>query len=322
MQNFRDYYKILEIDKAATSDKIKQAYRKLARQYHPDLNPGDKSAEERFKVLNEAYEVLSDPNRRSQYEEYSRFWKKNGFSKDWNQGHANRDKATDFGEWDDFNQFVDQLLNRHRDAPRGSRPRTAPEDDPFRPNKRKSTYTVKEKPSRRDAEADLIVPLERAYAGGRERIRLEDGRSLEVNMPTGMVSGQRIRLKGQGLGGGDLYLNITISPHPYFVQRDDDVLCQLPLTPCEAVLGGVITVPTLDGPVQMTIPAGVQSGQKLRLAGKGYPMGAERGDQIVEIDVVIPTVLEPEELALYQELQALERFAPRAKMLQEFGHGS
>ncbi|NEP17969.1 MAG: J domain-containing protein [Leptolyngbya sp. SIO4C1] len=307
MQNFRNYYEILGIPQGATLEEIKQTYRKLARQYHPDLNPGDKAAEERFKTLSEAYEVLSDPDRRSQYEDYSRFWKQQGFRK---QRHTD----ADFSEWDDFNNFVDQLLNRHQGKAAATKPRTQA-DDPFEPNKRKTTYTVKSRPARRDAEADLTVPLERAYSGGHERIRLEDGRSLEVNMPAGMVTGQRIRLRGQGLGGGDLYLKIFVEPHPLFQLQDDDIVCRIPLSPSEAILGSQIEVPTLDGPVKMVIPPGVQPGQKLRLAGKGYPMlEGDRGDQIVEIAIAIPTVLDPEEKALYQELYAIESFDPRANL--------
>jgi curved DNA-binding protein len=130
-----------------------------------------------------------------------------------------------------------------------------------------------------------------------------------------MVSGQRIRLRGQGIGGGDLYLKIMVEPHPCFQLQGADIVCRLPLTPSEATLGGTMTVPTLDGPVQMTIPAGVQPGQKLRLAGKGYPLNLEgRGDQIVEIAIAIPTVLDPEEKNLYQALRSIERFNPRADL--------
>jgi curved DNA-binding protein len=313
MQNFRNYYEILEIPREATSEQVKQAYRKLARQYHPDLNPGDKVAEEHFKRLGEAYEVLSDPDKRTQYEAFSRFWNRQGFSELW-QGRRSQQAANsaDFSEWDDFNRFVDQLLNRHKAEAAGG---SATEAVPRRRKSSQSKATVKARANRRDVAADLVVPLERAYLGGLERIRLEDGRSLEVSMPGGMVSGQRIRLRGQGIGGGDLYLKIMVEPHPCFQLQGADIVCRLPLTPSEATLGGTMTVPTLDGPVQMTIPAGVQPGQKLRLAGKGYPLNLEgRGDQIVEIAIAIPTVLDPEEKNLYQALRSIERFNPRADL--------
>ncbi|MEM8805461.1 MAG: DnaJ C-terminal domain-containing protein [Cyanobacteria bacterium P01_G01_bin.38] len=319
MQNFRNYYEILGIEQSAKFDEIKQAYRRLARQYHPDLNPGDNAAEERFKMLGEAYEVLSDTDKRAQYEKYSRYWKQQGFAGFWER----RDREdSDFSEWDDFNNFVDQLLNRHQGGTPTTTPppqtrttvRKAPED-PFKPGKSKTGYAVKSRPTRRDAEAELTVPLERAHSGGHERIRLEDGRSIEVNMPAGMVTGQRIRLRGQGIGGGDLYLKIFVEPHAFFSRQGEDVFCRVPLSPSEAVLGTQIEVPTLDGAVKMVIPAGVQPGQKLRLAGKGYvtPEG-ERGDQIVEIAIAIPTILDPEEKALYQALYSIESFDPRVDL--------
>ena len=165
---------------------------------------------------------------------------------------------------------------------------------------------------RRDIEARLTLPLERAYSGGTERIRLEDGRTIEVNLPPAMVSGQRIRLRNQGIGGGDLYLKITVSPHPFFRLEMSEICCELPLTPSEAVLGGEIEVPTLDGLVKMKLPPGVTSGKRLRLANKGYPTGnGDRGDQLVEIQVLIPKEISEEERELYEKLRQIETFKPR-----------
>jgi len=316
MQNFRNYYDILGVSRDATIDEIKKTFRSLARQYHPDMNPGDKASEEKFKDLGEAYEVLSDENKRAQYDQYSRFWKQSGFqgaaawAKSWAGRTNGRDDAAqdemDFSQFRDFNSFVDELLSRPGETP----------SDPYRPGKTKTTYTVgrETRDSARNAEANLTVPLERAYTGGRERIRLEDGRSLEVNMPPGMVSGQRIRLRGQGVAGGDLFLNITVPVHPFFQIDGNDIYCQLPVTPAEAVLGGPIEVPTLDGLVKMMIPPGVRSGQKLRLGSKGYPIDDERGDQIVEILIVTPKELTPTERELYEKLRQFETFNPRANL--------
>ncbi|MEM7063302.1 MAG: J domain-containing protein [Cyanobacteria bacterium P01_B01_bin.77] len=288
MQNFRDYYEILGIVQSADAQSIKQAYRRLARQFHPDLNPGDKQSEERFKSLNEAYEILSDTGMRSQYDDYRRDWFK-------------QKSEADYRDLEDFNRFVDQLLNRQEI------PKT-----PSQPPKKQKTRQA-DPAQRRDAEATLQVPLERAFQGGAERVRLEDGRALEVDMPPRMITGQRIRLKGQGINGGDLYLNIVVEPHRFLTVQGRDVMCNVPITPSEAVLGGQVTVPTLDGPVQMTVPAGIQSGRKLRLAGKGYGrLSEERGDQIVAIDVVIPTVLNSQEIDLYEKLSAVESFHPRS----------
>jgi curved DNA-binding protein len=156
------------------------------------------------------------------------------------------------------------------------------------------------------------LPLEKAYVGGRERIRLEDGRSLEIDMPGGMVTGQRVRLKGQGIEGGNLYLRITVAPHPFFKLEGSDVFCQVPVTPSEAVLGGPVEVPTLDGRVKMNVPSGVRSGQRLRLASKGYPdTNGNRGDQLVEIQIVAPRDPSPQVRELYEKLRQLENFNPR-----------
>jgi curved DNA-binding protein len=331
MQNFRNYYSILGVPRDATLDQIKQAYRGLARQYHPDLNPGNKEAEEKFKDLGEAYEVLSNEAKRSQYDKFSSFWKKGEF---WKGGRSPKKTGDmDYGQFPDFNTFVDQLLNRQesggREAssrvrttrPAGTATATPPppkptEDDPFRPGTTKKTYTVNQRTStRNDIEARLVVPLERAYSGGRERIRLENGRSLEVNMPAGMVTGQKIRLREQGINGGDLLLKIEVEPHPFFKIHGADVQCQVPITPSEAVLGGAIEVPTLDGWVSMSIPAGVRAGQKLRLAGKGFPLDGRRGDQVVEIYIAVPRDITPQEQELYEKLRSLESFDPRADLL-------
>jgi curved DNA-binding protein len=318
MENFRNYYAILEISREATASDIKQAYRKLARQYHPDLNPGDQAAEEQFKLVSEAYNVLSDDEKRAQYEKFCEYWQQEGFKK--GQGKSvvgdifgGRISLEDFGfgEFPDFNVFIDQLLNRRSPTRRGE-PAT---DNGYAAD---SSSTYKTPPTRdpRDAEADLTIPLEKAFRGGRERIRLEDGRSLEVNMPAGMVTGQRIRLRGQGLGGGNLYLRIQVDPHPFYTLQGNDVYCRVPITPSEAALGSTIDIPTLDGPVRTTLPQGAQTGQIIQLAGRGYPVGRDsRGDQIVELAVVVPTGLSDREKALYEELRQTERFRPRADLI-------
>lgn len=265
MRNFRNYYEILEVETAASSDEIKRAFRKLARRYHPDLNPGDKAAEEKFKDIGEAYEILSDDSRRSQYDQFARFWQQNGFAR---QAAARKTASRngrngngfDYGEYRDFDSFVEQLLNREPSTRVDAK---AP--DAYRPGNTKTAYTVEARPRStvkrdrppvrstpprparppepprerpRDVEARLNLPLEKAYKGGRERIRLEDGRSLEVDMPPGTLAGQKIRLKGQGLHGGNLYLKIALEPHEFFSLQGSDIFCRVPLTPSEAVLGG------------------------------------------------------------------------------------
>lgn len=323
LQNFRNYYEILGVSRETSAEEIKKVYRKLARQYHPDLNPGDKEAEEKFKDINEAYEVLSDTNRRSQYDRFSRFLQyqklrsKNGrYGK--GSSRLSAEEMEYFKQFSTFDGFLDSLLNRRREvkvgAPTGGRERV--KDSSADSYRRSTTKTYNTIPARRDVEARLTIPLEKAFLGGNERIRLEDGRSIEVEMPPGMVTGQRIRLRNQGLGGGDLFLKITVAPHDFFALEGYDIYCQLPVTPCEAVLGGSIEVPTLDGLVKMNVPPGVSPGQRLRLANKGYPDSrGRRGDQIVEIIVVIPKEISPEEREVYEKLQQIEEFKPRRNLL-------
>jgi len=372
MQNFRNYYLILGVPKDASADEIKKAYRRLARQLHPDVNPGDKSAEDRFKDINEAYDILSDIDKRAQYDQFSKFWKQKGFQgkqgvrlpnfKTWGNSKATRKKPAedvDFSDYSDFNKFLDQVLGRRREVRMATANDAPPvaSYEPWSTASKKTSYVANsredrrdvddreirretvdreirrdivdreirrdivdreirretvDRETRRDIEARLTLPLERAYSGGTERIRLEDGRAIEVNLPPAMVSGQRIRLRNQGIGGGDLYLKITVSPHPFFRLEMSEICCELPLTPSEAVLGGDIEVPTLDGLVKMKLPPGVTSGKRLRLANKGYPTGnGDRGDQLVEIQVLIPKEISEEERELYEKLRQIETFKPR-----------
>jgi len=331
LQNFRDYYEILGVPKDASNEEIKKVYRRLARQYHPDLNPGNKAAEERFKIIGEAYEILSDSTRRSQYDQFSRYWKQKGFNgnkqtprtKNWAENRSNgrtgSNQDVNPGEFSDFESFINQVIGvSSRQSPDTGTSDNPTNNDPFRTPRSKVAYTVNTPPrsNRRDIEARLTLPLFKAYQGGNERIRLEDGRSLEVNMPAGMVTGQTIRLRNQGIGGGDLYLKITVDPHPLFKLAGINIICQVPVTPCEATLGGQIEAPTLDGPVKMTIPPSVRSGQRFRLANKGYiGENGNRGDQLVEIQIVTPKNLSAEERELYEKLKQIETFKPRTDLI-------
>ncbi|MDZ8032028.1 MAG: J domain-containing protein [Nostoc sp. DedQUE08] len=328
LPNFRDYYEILGVSKDASGEEIKKVYRRLARQYHPDLNPGNKESEEKFKDIGEAYEVLSDPAKRSQYDQFSRYWKQKGFAgnkqtpkaKTWQSGASDRNgnQDVDPSQFSDFESFINQVIGvKNKSAANNSS--NGNNSDPFRSPRTKVAYTVNPPPrtTRRDIEARLTLPLEKAYQGGNERIRLEDGRSLEVNMPPGMVTGQTIRLRNQGVGGGDLYLKITVEPHPLFKLEGLNIVCQVPVTPSEAVLGGQVEAPTLDGPVKMTTPPGVRSGQKFRLGNKGYPNDdGKRGDQLVEIQIVTPKNISQEERELYEKLRQIETFKPRADLIR------
>lgn len=304
MPNVRNYYEILGVSKNAPSDEIKKAYRTLARRYHPDRNPGDKAAEEKFKDINEAYEILSDQTRRVQYDRSQ--GKKGG-------GNGNNGASP-------FSNFVrNNRVGTRNTTTERSRVRVDSRD--YRPGttKRERVVTTPPRPARRDIEAKLTLSLNEAYRGGRRKIRLEDGRSLEVDMPMGMTNGQRIRLRGQGIEGGNLYLKITIARHPLFEIQNTDIYCQIPITATEAILGSAIEVPTIDGLVQVTIPKGVRSGQRLRLAKKGYiDKSGERGDQLIEIQIVTPKEITQEERELYEKLSKLEQFKPRQNILKNF----
>ncbi len=289
----RNYYEILGVSKDATNEEIKKSFRRLARKYHPDVNPGNEDAEEKFKDINEAYDTLSDESKRLEFDQ--RF----------------------FGKSKRFNPRIKERIPRSS-SNNGSNQKTRPTPETwkfqdFAPGTTKKTRIPTL--TRRDVEAKLTLPLEKAYRGGRERIRLEDGRSLEVDMRPGMRDGQKIRLKGQGIDGGDLYLKITVSSHPFFQLQDKDLFCRIPLTPSEAIVGGAVEIPTIDGLVKMTVPSGVKGGQRLRLANKGYPDGnGGRGDQLVEIMIVIPPNPTEEEVELYRKIRGLESFNPRQNL--------
>ena len=292
MQEVRNYYEMLGVTKNASSSEIKKAYRTLAIKYHPDRNLGNKAAEEKFKDINEAYEILSDQTRRVQYDQ--------SISK---QNFINKTKGG-------FSNF-----GRNNGSTRVDRSsRVDPQD--YRPGTTKRERVVR-RPVRRDIEAKLTLGLDEAYRGGKRKIRLEDGRSLDVDMPAKMFNGQRIRLKGQGIEGGDLYLKITVARHPFFEIQGENIYCQIPITPTEAILGSAIEVPTIDGLVKVSVPNGVRSGQRLRLANKGYfGKSGDRGDQLVEIQIVTPKEISPEEKELYLKLQELEEFNPRKNIIK------
>ena len=296
MPEVRNYYEMLGVEKNAPSNEIKKAYRNLAIKYHPDRNLGNKAAEEKFKDINEAYEVLSDQTRRVQYDQS--ISRKNFINRGANFGNFGRNNRT------------------QARTTTTARPRVDTQD--FRPGRTRQERVVRStRPQRRDIEAKLTLGLDEAYRGGKRKIRLEDGRSLEVEMPAGMINGQRIRLKGQGIEGGNLFLKITVARHPFFDVQGENIYCQIPITPTEAILGSAIEVPTIDGLVKVSVPNGVRSGQRLRLANKGYfDKSGNRGDQLVEIQIVTSKEITPEEKELYEKLRELEKFNPRQNIIK------
>ncbi|BAC91055.1 DnaJ C-terminal domain-containing protein [Gloeobacter violaceus] len=307
---YRDYYEILGVPKSADEQQIKSTYRKLARQFHPDLNPGDKQAEEKFKTISEAYEVLSDPSKRSRYDQYGRYWQQAGRSGGTPAGGAAPAGAGvggfegfdfDFSRFGSFDEFIDSLMGNLRGSG-GERAARANVRTTQRPGRSE------------DVEMSLELTLEEALNGTKKRVRTATGKVVEVNIPAGVHEGTKVRVAGEGSGRGDLFLVVKLKTHPFFAVDGDDLLCEVPLTPAEAALGTKVEVPTLTGRVRVTIPAGTSTGRTLRLAGRGLPRrGGGRGDQLVKIRIEVPTALSSEERDLYEKLSRTESFRPRAR---------
>lgn len=270
---YQDYYAALGVDRQATADQIKRAYRKLARQYHPDVNK-DPGAEERFKQINEAYEVLSDPEKRSVYDQYGTTTPPEAGG--WRE-------APDSGE---FSEFFQQLFGggfargRSRGPMRGG-----------------------------DYQVGLTLSLEEAYRGGRRNLQI-NGQNVSVDIPVGARDGTRIRVAGGGGPGnppGDLVIQIKLAPHPLYRLEGDDLYLEIPVPAPIAVVGGKVRVPTLDGPVELTIPPRTQSGRTLRLRGQGWPRAGGRGDLYAAVRIVIPEQPSPAEEELYRKLAQVIR---------------
>jgi curved DNA-binding protein len=316
MENLRtkviNYYEILGVRSDATPEEIKKEFRSLARKYHPDMNPSDETSEEKFKQINEAYDILSDDKKRQMYD-FDFFGGRSKFVR----GQNNKSNSGFPFTPPNIGNFWENINSNNNKNNKSSPPRTRITTADYSGGTTRAPVPPRSTP--KDIEAKLTLPLEKAYQGGRERIKLEDERSLEVDMPSGMYNGQKIRLKGQGIRGGDLYLKILIQSHPFFTLQGSEISCEIPLTPSEAIVGGAIEVPTIDGLVKMNVPAGVKSGQRLKLANKGYPnIRGERGDQLVIIQIVIPTQVSDEEKKLYEQIREIEQFKPRQNLINSY----
>jgi curved DNA-binding protein len=317
---FQDYYAALGVERDATLDQIKRAFRKLARQYHPDVSK-EPDAEARFKEVAEAYKALKDPERRAAYDALARD-NRNGQKfeppPDWDRGFAFSGRGDGATGGDDFSEFFSSLF-RKAGAGRGARG-YAPHGAAF----------AGEFPAQgEDRHARIVIDLEDSYRGATRSISLQvpglgpDGRAgvherqLEVNIPKGVRSGQHLRLAGQGgegsggLPAGDLYLEITLKPHARFRVDGADVYLDLPVAPWEAALGATLTIPTPDGKVDIAIPSGSAPGRKLRLRGRGLP-GKTPGEMYVRLDVGLPTAGSAAEKAAYADMaRAFPNYAPR-----------
>jgi curved DNA-binding protein len=300
--DFKDYYAALGVPPDADEKTIKQAYRKLARQYHPDVNPGDTQAEDRFKEVNEAYQALGDPERRRKYDELRQQyqqWQQRGAARDFNWGQwratpgeqsyartvSPEDLEDMFGGSDVFSDFFSSIYGepRARTAGRASEPR----------------------PRRgRDIEAQTEITLEEAFHGASRAIQIGD-RRIEARIPPGARTGSRVRLAGQGSPGidggpaGDLYMLIEVAPHQLFERDGDDLLAEVPVDMYTAAAGGHARVLTLDGAVRLKIPPRTQADRAFRLRGKGMPRlerPAERGDLYARVKLVLPEPLSDGEI--------------------------
>ena len=305
---FRDYYEVLGVDRGASQDEIKSAYRKLARKYHPDVNK-EPDAEDRFKEVSEAYEVLRDPEKRERYDRLGANWKAGqdvsgaeGF--DFNGGGGGfRDVRVDFGDGADFSDFFEGLFGSRMGGRGGRGGGFGGGGGGFRGFSTRGG----------DQEATLELTLEEAARGGPRKISLGDGRDYEVNIPAGAHDGQRIRLAGEGgrgaAGGppGDLFLRLRLKPDKRFRVEGSDLYTDLPVAPWEAALGATVEVPTLDGISRVKVPAGSSCGRKLRLRGQGMP----GGDLYATVSIKVPKKLSRDERKLFEELAEKSNFDPR-----------
>jgi curved DNA-binding protein len=328
---FQDYYDVLGVSRSARPEEIQSAYRKLARKYHPDVNKsGD--AEERFKRINEAYEVLGDPAKRQKYDQLGSNWNAgeeftpppgwdfSGGGQSRTTGSGGTFRTFDiFGDaGSGFSDFFESLFGSVGGFG-GSRSDAAGAENGRRAQAPGSAPDF-------DHEAEITISLEDAYRGGRKTISVQQSdqhgrravRNLEITIPPGTADGKRLRLRGQGVArpdgaAGDLYLKIHIAPHAHFRVVASDIEAEVPVTPSEAVLGARVEVPLVDGRATVKIAPGTQSGRKLRLKGKGLVKeGKERGDLYVIVRIVVPTRPNEKEQELYRQLAEISSYNPRS----------
>ncbi len=323
--DFKDYYAVLGVSKTASADEIKKTYRRLARKYHPDMNPGNKEAETRFKEVSEAYEVLSDPEKRQKYDQFGQYWKQAG--QGWPSGSAGTGVdvgSYDFSQYGSFDEFINDLLNSFGSpSPKTKRSgRTSYRTTTSGPSGFNVGFEQQTGGVTGDREATISLTLSEAFHGVKKRFALGN-EVIDVRIPPGAKPGSRLTLRGKGQINpynqqrGDLYLTVQLQPHSFFQFEGDNLACEVPITPDEAVLGAAIEVPTPDGTVSVNVPAGVRSGQSLRLRGKGWPNPkGGRTDQLVKVSIVTPKDPSPLEREYYEKIRATRSFNPRSNLQQ------
>ncbi|NJM70763.1 MAG: DnaJ domain-containing protein [Scytonema sp. RU_4_4] len=321
--DFKDYYATLGVSKTASQEEIKQAFRKLARKYHPDVNPNNKQAEARFKEVNEAYEVLSDSDKRKKYDQFGQYWKQaaDGFP----SGAGVDMGGFDFSQYGSFDEFINELLGRFgTSSTRGGRQtyyRTSTGGPGgFGGFNDFNFQDVGTAGATQDSEAAIALTFSEAFHGVQKHLNLGN-EVIDVRIPAGAKSGSRLRVRGKGPVSpftqqrGDLYLKVELQPHSLFQFDGDNLVCEIPITPDEAVLGASVEVPTPDGSVTVKLPAGVRSGQSLRLRGKGWPQPrGGRGDQLVKVAIVPPKDISQQEREYYEKIRSIRTSNPRAHL--------
>ncbi len=319
---FKDYYKILGVDRTADQKTVSQAFRKLARKYHPDVNPGKPEAEQRFKEINEAYQALNDPERRAKYDQLLDLRQRGGGWEDLLRQGAGRSgdgSFTIYGNPEDLGQFSEFFRQMFGglggDIPgetvTGRRTRRGRRGgiDIEELLRRGTAEQPAEQAPAQDIEAPVEISLEEAYTGTTRTVTVPAGggrpsHSIEVTIPRGVRSGQRIRAAGQGQGG-DLYLVVQIRPHPIFTREDDNLTLEADVPVWVAALGGEINVPTLVGSASMKIPPDTQGGRTFRLRGQGMPhvRGGGAGDELVRVRLTLPQPLTLRDRELFDEMR-------------------
>ncbi len=307
-KDFRDYFKVLGVERNSNADAIKRAFRKLARKYHPDVNPGDSGAEAKFKEVSEAYEVLSDPEKRRRYEQFGQYWNQSS-----GMGASGFD--VDFGRYGSFDDFVNDLLGKFGGVGGGS---TFATGFPGGPGFPRNTSRA---PLNLDAEVQVKVSFSEAFHGTKRTLSVNDER-VQVRIPEGVKSGARLRLKGKGNlqpgtgRRGDLYLSINVQSHPVWRLEGDQLCADLPVSIDELVLGSTVNAMTPDGQAQVAIPANTLPGRSLRLKGKGWPLSTGRGDLIFTLSMQLPENWSSKELDLLNELKRVRCDDPRKSWIQ------
>jgi curved DNA-binding protein len=314
---YRDYFKVLGLDRSADAETVKRSFRKLARQYHPDVNPGDASAEAKFKEISEAYEVLSDPDKRKRYEQFGQYWNQAGAA---GSGPAGFD--VDFGRYGNFDDFINDLLGRFGGpgAPPGGFGGFGGGFPGGFSSSGFATGQGRASAPNLDAEATISLSFSEAFRGCERTLAVNEER-VQVRIPAGVKPGSRLRLKGKGNlqpgtgRRGDLYLNLQLQPHPVWSLEGDQLKAELPLSLDELALGAEVRVATPDGEAILTVPPGMAVGRSLRLKGKGWPVQGGRGDLLLSLSLKQPSSYSDQERELLEQLRAARRVDPRAEWI-------